>query len=205
MILLIDNFDSFVHNLARYFSRLGQTTCVVRSDAINPQGVRSLGPGALVVSPGPGTPREAGTSLEIVRTLHAELPLLGVCLGHQVIAEALGGRIVRTAPVHGQATAVRHTGTGLFAGLPSPLMAGRYHSLIVEPGSLPAELKATAWTEAGELMAIEHVSLPVFGLQFHPESILTEHGYELLANFLRLAGCAADIDAASLVADEMSW
>jgi len=193
MFLLIDNYDSFVHNLARYFERLGQRTCVVRSDAIDAAGVRDMRPDAVVLSPGPCTPQKAGTSLEIVRTLVGEIPMLGVCLGHQVIAEALGGRIVRAArPVHGQTSPIVHEGTGLFAGLPSPLVACRYHSLVVEPKSLPADLRPTAWTEDRTLMALEHTSLPVFGVQFHPEAILTQCGYELLANFLKLAGVAVE-------------
>lgn len=205
MLLILDNYDSFVHNLARYFARLGQETQVVRSDAIDAAAVRAMGPDALVLSPGPCTPREAGNSLDIVRAMHDELPLLGVCLGHQVIAEALGGRIVRAAaPVHGQTTTIVHDGEGLFVDLPSPLRVGRYHSLVVEPTSLPRNLRATAWSEASELMAFEHVALPVFGVQFHPESILTEHGYELLANFLRRADCHVDADAAALAAGELA-
>jgi anthranilate synthase component II len=203
MILLLDNYDSFVHNLARHFARLGQTTRVARSDTIDAAGVRALRPTAVIISPGPCTPREAGASLEIVRELHAELPMLGVCLGHQVIAAALGGRIVRTNPVHGQATLIEHSGTGLFAGLPSPLAVGRYHSLVVEQDSLPAELRATAWADTGELMAFEHTSLPLYGVQFHPESILTEHGYQLLANFLGRAGCEVTLDAADLEKGEI--
>ena len=189
MILLIDNYDSFAHNLARYFERLGQRTIVVRNDAVDAPGVRSMRPEAVVLSPGPCTPREAGASLEIVRQLHATMPMLGVCLGHQVIAEALGGRVVRAPmPVHGQASDIQHEGSGLFAGLPSPLRVGRYHSLVVEPESLPAGLRPTAWSEDGILMALEHTRWPVYGVQFHPESILTECGYGLLANFLRSAG-----------------
>ena len=189
MLILIDNYDSFVHNLARYFERLGQETRVVRNDAIDVASVRRLSPEAVVLSPGPCTSHEAGASLDIVRELHSETPILGVCLGHQVIAEALGGVVVRaTAPVHGQASEIRHDGVGLFAGLPSPLTVGRYHSLVVEPDSLPGDLRPTAWTEDGLLMAFEHKQFTVYGVQFHPESILTEGGYELLANFLRLAG-----------------
>ncbi|MEX2310593.1 MAG: aminodeoxychorismate/anthranilate synthase component II [Pirellulales bacterium] len=189
MILLIDNYDSFVHNLARYFERLGQRTIVVRNDAIDAAAVRAMRPAAIVLSPGPCTPREAGASLDLVRALYAQVPILGVCLGHQVIAESLGGRIVRArAPVHGRASAIEHEGNGLFAGLPSPLRVGRYHSLIVDTVSLPNELRPTAWAKEGALMAIEHARWPVYGVQFHPESILTEHGYDLLANFLRLAG-----------------
>jgi anthranilate synthase component II len=189
MLLLIDNYDSFVHNLARYFERLGQETYVVRNDAIDAVGVLALRPQAVVLSPGPCTPREAGASLDIVRELHPDLPMLGVCLGHQAIAEALGGSVVRAlAPVHGRASRILHSGAGLFARVASPLEVGRYHSLIVEPNLLPAELRPTAWTDDGVLMAFEHTRYPVFGVQFHPESILTEHGYEMLANFLRLAG-----------------
>ncbi len=191
-MLLIDNYDSFVHNLARYFARLGQETRVVRNDAIDADEVRRLRPAAVVFSPGPCTPREAGASLEIVRALYAEVPFLGVCLGHQVIAEALGGRIVRAPlPVHGQASQILHDAAGLFAGVPSPMRVGRYHSLVVESATLPVELLPTAWTEDGVLMAFEHTRYPVYGVQFHPESILTEHGYELLTNFLELAGFAS--------------
>jgi anthranilate synthase/aminodeoxychorismate synthase-like glutamine amidotransferase len=191
MILLVDNRDSFVHNLARYFEQLGQATRVVRSDTIDSCGVRGLSPDVIVISPGPCTPQEAGASLEIVRALHQDVPMLGVCLGHQVIAEALGGRIVRAKrPVHGQASDIRHDDGGLFAGIPSPFRAGRYHSLVVEPALFPAQLSPTAWSEDDELMAFEHDRLPVYGVQFHPESILTDHGYTLLANFLRLAGLA---------------
>jgi anthranilate synthase/aminodeoxychorismate synthase-like glutamine amidotransferase len=204
MLLLIDNYDSFVHNLARYFERLGQPTRVARNDAIDVKDVRTMRPAAVVLSPGPCTPREAGASLEIVRALHTEVPMLGVCLGHQVIAEALGGRIVRApAPVHGQTSQIRHSGTGLFAGVPSPQTVGRYHSLVVEPNTLPIELRPTAWTEDGVLMSFEHTELPIFGVQFHPESILTENGYDLLANFLRLAGMSIADEPSRLARDEL--
>ncbi|HVX13415.1 MAG TPA: aminodeoxychorismate/anthranilate synthase component II [Pirellulales bacterium] len=189
MILLIDNYDSFVHNLARYFERLGQETFVVRNDAIDVDRVRALRPDALVLSPGPCAPEQAGVSLDLVRKLHREVPILGVCLGHQTIAAALGGRVVRAAePVHGRAYPVFHMGCGMFAGLPSPLRACRYHSLVVEEASLPGELQVTARTSDDVVMAIAHRELPVVGVQFHPESILTERGYEMLAGFLRLAG-----------------
>jgi anthranilate synthase/aminodeoxychorismate synthase-like glutamine amidotransferase len=205
MLLLIDNYDSFVHNLARYFERLGQETLVVRNDAIDAAAVLAMRPGAVVLSPGPCTPREAGASLEIVRELHSQLPILGVCLGHQAIAEALGGAVVRApAPVHGQASRIRHDGTGLFASIPSPLKAGRYHSLVVDSASLPNVLRPTARTDDGVLMSFEHVHLPVYGVQFHPESILTEHGYDLLANFLELAGLAKRSAAHSFAAAELS-
>jgi anthranilate synthase component 2 len=189
MILLIDNYDSFVFNLGRYFERLGQRTHVVRNAAINAAGVRALAPDAMVLSPGPCAPRQAGRSLELVREFHTRLPILGVCLGHQTIAEALGGRIVRAAePVHGRSSKIIHDGRGVFAGLPNPIVAARYHSLVVEENSLPPELEVSARTEDGTIMAIRHRALAVVGLQFHPESILTESGYLLLAAFLRLAG-----------------
>ena len=187
MLLLIDNYDSFVHNLARYFERLRQQTHVVRNDSIDVAAARELRPDAIVLSPGPCTPREAGASLELVRKLHAELPMLGVCLGHQVIAEASVAGLFATEPVHGQVCKIRHCGTGLFDALPSPIQVGRYHSLVAEPASLGEPLRPTAWTEDGVVMAFEHNRLPVFGVQFHPESILTEFGYELLVNFLTLA------------------
>lgn len=191
MILLIDNYDSFVHNLARYFQRLGQETRVVRNDAVNVAEIRRLQPDALVLSPGPCTPSEAGCSLAVVRELTGEFPILGVCLGHQTIAAAMGGQVVRAKePVHGRASLVQHDSQGLFSGLPSPLTVGRYHSLVVEEESLPPELEVTSRTKDGVVMAIAHRQHPVVGVQFHPESILTLGGFELLANFLRLAGMA---------------
>ncbi len=189
MILLIDNYDSFVHNLARYFVRLGHRTEVVRNTAIDAAGVRRMNPDAVVLSPGPCAPRQAGCSLEVVRSLHAELPMLGICLGHQVLAEAFGGRVVQAAePVHGRATPIRHDGRGVFEGLSEEFSAGRYHSLVVDEATLPACLEVSARTPGGPVMGLRHRTLPVVGLQFHPESILTEHGYRLLANYLRLAG-----------------
>jgi anthranilate synthase/aminodeoxychorismate synthase-like glutamine amidotransferase len=190
--------------LARYFLRLGLATQVVRNDAIDVAAVRKMRPAAKVISPGPCTPSEAGASLEIVRELHAELPMLGVCLGHQVIAEALGAQIVRASvPVHGHASQIEHNGNGLFEGVPSRLAVGRYHSLVVEPTTLPRCLRATAWTADGVLMAFQHEQLPVFGVQFHPESILTEHGYDLLANFARLAGLAVAESPSALARNEL--
>ncbi|HEX4128767.1 MAG TPA: aminodeoxychorismate/anthranilate synthase component II [Pirellulales bacterium] len=188
MILLIDNYDSFVFNLARYFERLGQATHVVRNDAIDAERVAQWKPAAIVLSPGPCTPNEAGCSLDVVRRLHREIPMLGVCLGHQTVAQALGGRVVRAAePMHGRASPVFHDRRGIFTDLPNPLAAGRYHSLVVDPATLPEALRVTARTADGVVMAIEHREAPVVGVQFHPESILTDHGYELLVNFLRLA------------------
>jgi anthranilate synthase/aminodeoxychorismate synthase-like glutamine amidotransferase len=188
MILLLDNYDSFVHNLARYFQRLGQATLVVRNDAIDVAGIHRMKPEAIVISPGPCTPAQAGCSLDVVRQLTADIPTLGVCLGHQAIAAALGGSVVRAhEPVHGQASLVRHCGAGLFEGLPNPLQVGRYHSLLIDQATLPHDIEVTAATEDGVIMAIAHARRPLVGVQFHPESILTECGYELLANFLRLA------------------
>jgi anthranilate synthase/aminodeoxychorismate synthase-like glutamine amidotransferase len=205
MILVIDNYDSFVHNLARYFERLGERTSVVRNNAIGVNDVRRMRPAAIVLSPGPCTPNEAGECLRLVRELHQELPMLGVCLGHQVIAQALGGKIVRATAVHGKATAIRHDGSRLFEGLPSPLSVGRYHSLVVEPMSLPEQLRPTAWAEDGELMAFEHVELPVFGVQFHPESVLTEGGFEILANFLRSAGGTSPANVGRFIKSERTF
>ena len=203
MILLIDNYDSFVHNLARYFQRLGQETVVVRNDATTVAEVRRLAPQAIVLSPGPCTPTEAGCSIDVVRELADAVPMLGVCLGHQAIAAALGGQIVRAAePRHGRTSLVEHDGTGVFAGLQSPLVACRYHSLTVDPATLPAELRAVAHTDDGVIMALAHASRPLFGVQFHPEATLTGHGYALLANFVRIAGCSVAMDPAALAADE---
>lgn len=190
MVLFIDNYDSFVHNLARYFRRLGHDTVVVRNDAVDVSAVRALRPEAILLSPGPCTPNEAGCSLDVVRELHRDVPILGVCLGHQVIAQAFGGRIIRAPePMHGRASSILHSGDGLFAGTPSPMQVGRYHSLVADEASLPECLKVTArTTDSGVVMAVAHRDVPLFGVQFHPESILTEYGYPVLANFLSRAG-----------------
>jgi len=189
MILLIDNYDSFVFNLARYFERLGQRTRVVRNDAITVDEVARLAPAAVVLSPGPCGPAEAGCSLELVRQVGDRLPILGVCLGHQTLGMALGGRVVRAAePVHGRCWPIYHAGGGIFRGLPSPMLGCRYHSLVVERASLPDELVVTAWTDDGTIMGLEHRERPLVGIQFHPESILTDYGYPLLAAFLSRAG-----------------
>ena len=188
MILLIDNFDSFVFNLSRYLRLLGQETLVERNNAIDADAIVRMRPDAVVISPGPCTPQKAGCSLEVVRRLHERMPILGVCLGHQVIAEALGGRVVRAAePVHGRSSRIHHDGRGIFDGLPEQITAGRYHSLVVEESTLPAELEISARADDGTIMALRHRRLPVVGVQFHPESILTETGYAVLAGFLRLA------------------
>lgn len=190
MILVLDNYDSFVHNVARHLREAGAgRVVVVRSDAIEPSGIRAMSPSHLVVSPGPGAPRDAGVSVRAVRELGEEIPVLGICLGHQAVAEAFGARVVRARhPLHGRATRVRHGGAGILAGLPSPFPAGLYHSLEVEPGSIPPSLEVVAWGEAGEVMALRHRTRPVWGLQFHPESILTPAGPEILRRFLDLGG-----------------
>ena len=188
-VLLIDNYDSFVFNLARYFCELGCETRTVRNDSISPAEILQQLPAAIVISPGPCTPAESEASVEIVRTCGPTIPLLGVCLGHQAIATACGGRVIRSLePIHGRTTPIVHASEGLFHGLPSPLTVGRYHSLIVDEQTLPSELRVTARTESGTVMAIEHARHSVFGVQFHPESVLTESGHRLLANFLHLAG-----------------
>ena len=185
MILLIDNYDSFVYNLARYVRELGETPLVRRHDAISIEEIVALGPSHIVISPGPCSPAEAGISTELVRRVGPSIPILGVCLGHQCIGAAYGGRILRAgAPMHGKTSQIHHTGTGLFRGLPTPFTATRYHSLVIGPASLPASLKVTATSEDGEIMAVQHVEHPVHGVQFHPESVLTEHGYRLLDHFL---------------------
>ena len=192
MILLIDNYDSFVYNLARYFERLGQVTHVARNDALGIAEIQQHNPAAIVLSPGPGTPDNAGCSLEVVRQLHSTVPILGVCLGHQAIAMGLGGSIRRaTEPVHGRTSRIQHDGLGLFQDTPNPLVVCRYHSLVVDPLTLPDLLQATSWTADGVLMSMAHRRFPVYGVQFHPESILSDAGYPLLGNFLRSAGLAA--------------
>jgi anthranilate synthase/aminodeoxychorismate synthase-like glutamine amidotransferase len=189
MILLIDNYDSFVYNLARYFQRLGHATRVVRNTDLDADDVRSMRPEAIVLSPGPCDPQQAGCCLDLVRQLHRVVPILGVCLGHQAIAAALGGRIIRARePVHGRSSPIWHNGRGVFERLPNPIVGCRYHSLVVDEAGLPECLEVSARTDDGTVMALEHRELPVVGLQFHPESILTDAGYPLLAGFLRLAG-----------------
>ncbi|MBI2479816.1 MAG: aminodeoxychorismate/anthranilate synthase component II [Planctomycetia bacterium] len=193
MILLIDNYDSFVFNLARYFQRLGQETHVVRNDKIEIEGVRKLAPDAIVLSPGPCTPNEAGCSLAVVRQLWQEYPMLGVCLGHQTIAAAFGATITRGPhPMHGRTSAIHHDESGVYQSIPSPFSVCRYHSLVVEPSTMPDELIVTSRTDDGVVMGFQHRHAPIVGMQFHPESILTEYGFTLLANFLHLSGLAAN-------------
>ncbi len=185
MLLLLDNYDSFTYNLFHYLGELGAEVEVRRNDALSADDALALRPEGIVISPGPCDPDRAGISLELVRRAASICPVLGVCLGHQAIAQAFGGTIVRASTImHGKLSAIRHQGEGLFEGLPQPFMATRYHSLVAEPASLPACLKVTAETEDGVIMALEHRELPVWGVQFHPESIETEHGHRLLGNFL---------------------
>jgi anthranilate synthase component II len=193
MILMLDNYDSFTYNLVQYLGELGEDVRVYRNDRISVDEVAALKPEAIVISPGPCTPNEAGISLELVRRLSPRIPTLGVCLGHQAIGQAFGGQVVRARDVmHGKTSLIHHTGAGVFAGLPSPFRATRYHSLIVSRENLPAEFEITAWTqnekgERDEIMGLRHKTLPIEGVQFHPESILTEHGHDLLRNFLQNA------------------
>ena len=186
MLLMIDNYDSFTYNLVQYFGELGEEVRVVRNDAIDLAGVAALGPARIVISPGPCTPNEAGISVPLVRAFAGKLPILGVCLGHQAIGEAFGAAILHAGRVmHGKTSDIRHGAKGVFAGLPSPFRATRYHSLAIERASLPDCLEITAESEDGEIMGVRHREFALEGVQFHPESILTEHGHALLKNFLR--------------------
>ncbi len=188
MILVIDNYDSFTYNLVHYLEELGAETLVRRNDALSANGVLALQPDAVLLSPGPCTPNEAGVCLDLLAAAPADLPILGVCLGHQAIGQAFGGEVVRAQSLmHGKTSAVRHTGEGVFEGMEDGFTAARYHSLAVRRDTLPAALRITAWTEDGEIMGLAHVSRPIHGVQFHPESIATEGGHRLLANFLVLA------------------
>ena len=192
MILVIDNYDSFTYNLVQYLGELGAQPHVVRNDAIDVDGVAALRPDGIVISPGPGTPDQAGVSLQVIRRCGEQTPILGVCLGHQAIGQAFGGRVARAkAQMHGKTSEVRHDGQGVFTGLSNPLTATRYHSLVILPDSVPADLEVTAWAEDGEIMGVRHRTLPVEGVQFHPESILTLEGKRLLGNFLGAAAARA--------------
>jgi anthranilate synthase component 2 len=185
MILLIDNYDSFVYNLARYVRELGEVPLVRRNDALTVDDILDLAPSHVIISPGPCSPVEAGISTDLVRRVGPSIPVLGVCLGHQCIGAAYGGEIVRAGrPMHGKTSRIHHRGTDLFTGLPNPFLASRYHSLVISPASVPLELEVTATSEDGEIMAVKHATHPVFGVQFHPESVLTEHGYRMLDHFL---------------------
>jgi anthranilate synthase component 2 len=187
-VFLIDNYDSFTYNLYQYLCELGASVTVLRNDAVSVDKVRALAPDFIVISPGPGVPRDAGISVELIRALGPTTPILGVCLGHQAIAEAFGGVVTRAPELmHGKASNIFHDGSGVLAGLPSPFSAIRYHSLAAAPEAVPDCLEVTARTSSGVIMALRHREYPVHGVQFHPESILTEHGKELLRNFLELA------------------
>jgi anthranilate synthase component 2 len=185
MILLIDNYDSFVYNLARYVRELGEAPLVRRNDAMTADDILELAPSHVIISPGPCSPVEAGISTDVVRRVGPSIPVLGVCLGHQCIGAAYGGEIVRAGrPMHGKTSRIHHRGTDLFTGLPNPFLASRYHSLVISPASVPRELEVTATSEDGEIMGVKHATYPVYGVQFHPESVLTEHGYRMLDHFL---------------------
>ena len=191
MLLLIDNYDSFTYNLVHYLNELGAETRVYRNDDLSAAAAIALKPDAVLLSPGPCTPDDAGICLDLLRQAPEALPILGVCLGHQSIGQAFGGRVVRAkALMHGKTSAIRHSGKGVFRDLPDPFTATRYHSLAVDGGSLPDVLEITAWTDDGEIMGLQHRSRPIHGVQFHPESIATEGGHKLLGNFLELAARA---------------
>ena len=187
MLLIIDNYDSFTYNLVQYFGELGAEPVVKRNDEISVAEIEALRPEAVVISPGPCTPKEAGISNDVIREIGPKLPVFGVCLGHQCIGYVFGGDVVR-APrlMHGKTSPILHDGTGVFAGLPSPFEATRYHSLIIDPPTVPASLLVNARTAEGEIMGVHHRDYPIHGVQFHPESILTRHGKDLLKNFLRI-------------------
>lgn len=191
MILMIDNYDSFTYNLVQYLAELGEDVRVARNDALSVDEILAMSPQRIVISPGPGTPNQAGVTLDIIAKLGAKIPILGVCLGHQSIGQAFGGNVIRAQRImHGKTSMIHHTGQGVFANIPNPFEATRYHSLIVEKSSLPKNLDVTAWTQnddgsVDEIMGLRHKTLPIEGVQFHPESILTQHGRDLLRNFLR--------------------
>jgi anthranilate synthase component II len=185
MLLMIDNYDSFTYNLVQYLGELGEDVLVKRNDEVTVTEIEKLAPRTIVISPGPCTPNEAGVSLAAIEKFAGKIPILGVCLGHQAIGQAFGGKVIHAKTLmHGKTSQVTHTGVGVFAGLPSPYRATRYHSLVIERESCPADLEITAWTDDGEIMGVRHKSLPIEGVQFHPESIMTEHGHALLKNFL---------------------
>jgi len=185
MLLMVDNYDSFTYNLVQYFGELGEEVMVFRNDEITPDEVTKLEPSFIVISPGPCTPNEAGVSIPMIERYCNQVPILGVCLGHQSIGQAFGGRIIHAKQImHGKTALISHNGTGVFRSMPNPFTATRYHSLVIEHESLPDCLEITAWAEDGEIMGVRHKTLAVQGVQFHPESILTEHGHKLLGNFL---------------------
>jgi anthranilate synthase/aminodeoxychorismate synthase-like glutamine amidotransferase len=188
MILVIDNYDSFTYNLVHYLGEMGEEILVFRNDKITLEDIGRMSPEMIVISPGPCTPKEAGISVEVIREFGGKIPILGVCLGHQSIGYAFGGKIVRAKRLlHGKTSLIYHDGKGIYSGLPNPFEATRYHSLVVDRDSLPCELEVTAWTDEDEIMGIRHREYPIEGVQFHPESILTRHGKDLLKNFLRIS------------------
>jgi anthranilate synthase component II len=187
-ILVLDNYDSFVYNLVQYLGQLGAEPMVYRNDAIDVATARALAPDGVLISPGPGRPEQAGISCTLIEELGSSTPVLGICLGHQCIGQVYGAQVVRHQVMHGKTSEVSHDGRGVFAGLPEPLVATRYHSLVVSAASIPAELEASAWSEDGTVMGLRHRRLPVEGVQFHPESILTEAGHRLVANWLARCG-----------------
>ncbi len=187
-VFMIDNYDSFTYNLVQYLGTLGADVIVKRNDQTSVEEIKELRPEAIVISPGPCTPAEAGISVEVIRTFYREIPILGVCLGHQSIGVAFGGRIVRAKNLmHGKVSKITHTGEGIFQNIPSPFTAVRYHSLVIDERSLPEVLRITARSDDGEIMGVQHREFPVFGVQFHPESVLSEHGMDILRNFLEIA------------------
>ena len=189
MLLMIDNYDSFTYNIVQYFGELGEDVRTVRNDEITLNDINELKPDRICISPGPKSPADAGVSVEVLKQFAGKLPILGVCLGHQAIGAAFGGKVVRAKQVmHGKTSLIAHTGVGVFKDLPSPFTVIRYHSLAIERSSLPSCLEVTAWTDDGEIMGLSHKTRPIHGVQFHPESIATEHGHDMLANFLDLAG-----------------
>jgi len=188
MLLMIDNYDSFTYNLVQYFGELGEDVRVARNDEITLEGIEQLAPARICISPGPCSPNEAGISLALLQRFAERIPILGVCLGHQAIGQAFGGNVIRAMTLmHGKVSPVEHTASGVFANLPNRFSAARYHSLAVERSSLPECLEVTAWTEDGEIMGLRHRTLPIEGVQFHPESIATEHGHAMLKNFLQMS------------------
>ncbi|TXH19756.1 MAG: aminodeoxychorismate/anthranilate synthase component II [Gammaproteobacteria bacterium] len=196
MILVVDNYDSFTYNLVHYLNELGAETLVYRNDALSVEEALGLKPDGVLLSPGPCTPNEAGICLDLLAAAPDDLPILGVCLGHQAIGQAYGGQVVRAkAVMHGKTSPIHHEGKGVFAGLPDPFTATRYHSLSVEKSTLPEVLEVTGWTDDGEIMGFSHRAKPVHGVQFHPESIATEGGHAMLANFLKLTGATPLTDA----------
>ncbi len=186
MLLMIDNYDSFTYNIVQYFAELGQEVVVRRNDDITLQEIEALNPNYLVIGPGPCSPKEAGISIAAMTHFAGKLPIMGICLGHQTIGEAFGGNIIRAQTLmHGKVSPVSHHGTGMFKNLPNPVTCTRYHSLVIERSSLPECLEITAWTEDGEIMGVRHKTYPIEGVQFHPEALLTEHGHDMLDNFLK--------------------